>query len=229
MTDAKMSRPLRVRRSAPLPSYGLVSCAVLLALTPPATAQTPPGASYRSGALASRTVATRVVARCLVRSNRSIAIRYVQLGDAPKASETAEQRRTRETLTASLTNCLQPDYLSLQLNGLELRGSLAEALLKTDDSALLTRVRASPALPAQRLTGDTAREPLFGCIVGAMPAETAAMLDAEPESPAEAAAFRSFMPALQACVPVGAEVHIKPANVRLWVAIALFDAARARS
>ena len=228
MTDANRSRPLRVRRGSLLPSNSVVICAVLLALTAPATAQTPPGAPYRSGALPSRAAATRVVARCLVRSNRSIAIRYVQLGDAPKASETAAQRRTREILTASLTNCLQPDYLSLQLNGFELRGSLAEALLKTDDATLLTRVRASPAVPARRLIVDAAREPLFGCIVGAMPAETAAMLDAEPESPAEAAAFRSFVPALQACVPMGVEVHIKPANVRLWVAIALFDAAQPR-
>ena len=62
-----------------------------------------------------------------------------------------------------------------------------------------------------------------------MPDRAAALLDATAGTPDEMTAFQALAPALQACAPQRAELHIKPGNVRWLVAMSLDRLAQPRT
>ncbi len=198
----------------------LSALAALAAL--PAAAQTPPpaGQSPLDGPLVARYVAAQKVGACVVRTRPRVAVRFVLSGPGDRgddASPAAEFRYAAEP-------CLAGEFRSVHLQPIEIRGAMAEALLKQRDATLLRQARATPPRTAERVapTAATPTLALFDCAVAAMPAQAAAMLDAVPASGGEAAAFQSIGPALQACAPAGAAMHVKPSTVRWLVATSLY-------
>lgn len=202
---------------SPLAALGLALAAI------PAAAQTPPpaGRPPLEGPLMARYVVAEKVGGCVVRNNPKVAVRFVVSGGGDRSDPASNVSELRYALEP----CLKGEFRSVHLDGLEMRGAMAEALLKARDSALLQQVRSMP--PAKHERADPSAEgarnlALFGCAVAAMPAQAAALLDAAPASSGEASAFAAIGPALQDCAPADGTMHVKPSAVRWLVATSLY-------
>jgi hypothetical protein len=200
----------------------LATLAFALAAIPTA-AQTPPpaGRPPLEQPLMARYVAAEKVGGCVVRNNPKVAVRFVVSGGGDRSDPASNVSELRYALEP----CLKGEFRSVHLDGLEMRGAMAEALLKAHDSALLRQVRSLPPVKAARAapSADGARNlALFGCAVAAMPAQSAALLDAAPASSGEASAFAAIGPALQDCAPADGAMHVKPSAVRWLVATSLY-------
>ncbi|OYY90016.1 MAG: hypothetical protein B7Y45_09885 [Sphingomonas sp. 28-66-16] len=179
-----------------------------------------PATNDASG-LMSRVDATRSIAACVLKRDRTDAI-------AIAGSEPATPRfdKAAGRIDAPLTACLDPDMRSLLIRINDLRGVFAETLLKEADGGALARARALPVIPPRRIelgksqvANDAA---LFRCVAGADPQRAASLVEAAPGSVEEASAFRGLSPALQSCVPANAAMQLKAFQVRLLVAASLY-------
>ena len=196
----------------------------------PAAAQSPvpAGQSPQAGPLIPRYVAAQKVGGCVVRHNPKVATRFVISGSDDRADRASP---LNEVIYAA-EPCLAGSFASVHFNGVEMRGAIAEALLKDKNAVLLRQVRVASPRPPERVAPPTVDGPnfaLFDCAVGVMPAASALLLDAAPTTPGEAAAFQAIGPALQACAPLGFALHIRPSNVRWLVATSLYRLAAANS
>ncbi len=204
-------------RLSPLAAFMLALAAI------PVAAQTAPpaGRPPLEQPMMARYVAAEKVGGCVVRNNPKVAVRFVVSG----GGERSDPASNASELRYAAVPCLKGDFRSVHLDGLEMRGAMAEALLKAHDSALLRQVRSMPPAKAERAapSAEGSRNlALFGCAVAAMPTQAAALLDAAPASSDEATAFEAIGPALQACAPADAALHVKPSAVRWLVATSLY-------
>lgn len=106
--------------------------------------------------------------------------------------------------------------------GLPFAGSVAEALLKRDgalaDFAARTGYR--PELPG--IEARNASEFVAFCTIRKNPAGTAAVLQAEPASPAEASAFASITPTMTGCVPANSKLEFGYESLRALLALGAY-------
>ncbi len=170
----------------------------------------------------SRVDATRNIAPCVMKRDRAGAMAVAGIDPV-----TPEFKKAAERISSVLTVCLKAEATSLSIRLNDLRGVLAENFLKEDDGSRLARARAlTPATP-QRVTfgkSDALNDAtLFRCVVGAAPTQAVTLVLAQPGSVEEGSAFQEMTPALQACVPEQAEVHLKPFQIRLLVAASLYS------
>lgn len=179
-----------------------------------------PGAD--TAKLLSQVDATRLIAGCVLKRDRAIAIE-IAANDPTAPAFAKAAKRIEPALVACL---IKADRRSLMIRVNDLRGTLAESLLKEADGAAMARARQLPVEPPRRISlgksqfaNDAA---LFSCVVGADPQQAASLVEAIPESVEEGAAFRALVPALQSCVPEGAEMHLMPFQIRLLVAASLY-------
>lgn len=165
--------------------------------------------------------ATRAIAACVVKRGRADAIAVA--GTDPAAPE---YKKIVHRIEGALTACLKAKATSLSIRVNDLRGVLAESFLKEDNGSHLARARGLTPVTPQRVTfgnsGALNDATLFRCVVDAAPAEAVALMLAQPASVEEGSAFRRMAPSLQGCVPEQAAVHLKPFQVRLLVAAALY-------
>ncbi len=171
--------------------------------------------------LVSRVDATRLIASCVIKRDRPQALLIAGGEPSARAFEKAARR-----IGPALAGCLTPQTRSLTIRVNDLRGVFAEMFLKEANGVALERARTLPAVAAQRIVpgkSEAANDAaLFGCAVAAKPLEAALLVKATPASNEEATAFRALAPALQQCVPQDAAMHLKPFQVRLLVAAALW-------
>lgn len=169
----------------------------------------------------SRLEATRLIAGCVIARDRPQALLIASSEPSTPAFDKAARR-----LEPALVGCLTPVARSLTIRINDLRGVFAETFLKEANGAALERARALPALPAQRIIpgkSEAANDAaLFRCTVAAEPLQSVLLVKATPASSEEVTAFRALAPALQQCVPQDAAMHLKPFQVRLLVAAALW-------
>lgn len=195
------------------------------ALATTVAAQEQPGVAPTHGGTVPRYVAAQMVGGCVVRSHPKAAMAFVAAGPAADDDGASASDAAIRNLKYALEPCLAGRFSSVTLAPIELRGVLAEALLKAGDAALLTRARAMPSRPPARIAMPKPGAPniaLFTCAAAAAPGTAAALLDAAPASTAEAAAFQLLVPSVQACAPANAELHVRPNNVRWLLATALY-------
>lgn len=178
--------------------------------------------------LLSRVDATRLMAACVLKRDRKDAVAIASLMPATPAFDKAARR-----IEPALVTCLRPDMRSLSIRLNDLRGAFAETLLKEDNGAALARAGALPAVPPQRIglskspaASDAA---LFACVAGAEPTQAVSLVQADPGSVEEGAAFRTLLPSLQRCAPEKAAMRLKPFQVRLLVAASLYGRLTASS
>ena len=199
---------------------GHLASALLLAS--PATAQAPGHAAPATTATVTQAELSERMGACLLGRDRRAATALVSAAD--EGAQRAASARVRPDLIACLAG-----RRSATLNGLSLRGAIAEQLLSENGGLLLGRAAAlAPIAPVRVPTGAGAGEAALTCAVRAAPADAAALLRQPASTPTEAAAFRALAPMLQACAPAQGAVSIKPYAVRWTVALALFQAAQAR-
>lgn len=170
----------------------------------------------------SRVDATRVIAVCVMKRDRTGAMAVAQTDPA-----TPNFKKAAARINPALATCLKAQATSLTVRVNDMRGVLAEGFLREGEGASLVRARAlSPTTPKRVTFGKSEAlndATLFRCVVDAAPAQAATMVLAQPGSVDEGAAFREMAPALQACVPENAEVHLKPFQIRLLVAASLYS------
>ncbi len=168
-----------------------------------------------------RYVTAQQVGGCVVRHNPKVAARFV----LSNSDDRADRGSPVNAVIYAAEPCLAGSFASVHFNGVEMRGTIAEALLKDHDAVLLRQARATSVRAPERVPPQTEGETsfaLFECAVAAMPAEAAALLDAAPTTPGEASAFQAIGPALQACAPLGYALRIRPSDVRWLVATSLY-------
>lgn len=191
---------------------------VLAFVASAAGAQVAPGHSPQHDDYVATSLRTKSIAQCV-------------LGRAPKASrdlvlstDAEEGRHARPAITQALRGCMSARDASMTVQVFGLRGDLAEAMLRQDGAAALQRARSMPPQPAVRLTssGGPQDAAIIACSVRADPADAAQMIEEQAATPEELAAFRKLLPSVQACVPTGYALHLKPDQVRREVAIALY-------
>lgn len=132
--------------------------------------------------------------------------------------------RAYRKVSVTLENCMKTDG-SVTMSAPELRGILAERLLIDRDRLLLRQAAAMASSPAARVATverEHWQDPVFDCVARSEPAKAAALFGHAVATPGEAAAFRSLIPTLQACTPLGAGFKMKPGEVRPRVAISLY-------
>ncbi|RZF64894.1 hypothetical protein EWE75_08500 [Sphingomonas populi] len=198
-----------------------VAAGVASILAGAAVAQTAPGHFSAYGRTMSRLEASQGLGRCVARREPKVASAFVVAAGGSDADKAAGTK-----LISQLENCMKAVGGSATLRASDLKGVMAEALLK-EQAGSLDKVRMSTPVPAQRLVGldKDAKQRLFDCAVRAQPSDAAKMLDQKPESPEEAAQFRAIMPALQACMPAEGGLTFKPFEIRLLVAVATYRVA----
>ena len=155
-------------------------------------------------------------ARCNVKGHAADVRKYL-LEDVGEA-QTAKLREKAVSFSC-LNGAIGPDDLQVRLTGLSLQGALAEQMLKKDglmssplDAATIAPLQHSElsADDLKKLNGALREEALaqeyvfrFGeCVVRADAADSAALINSEPDSAAEGAAFANLMPAFRSCVEV---------------------------
>ncbi|QYE34017.1 hypothetical protein KZX46_14505 [Polymorphobacter sp. PAMC 29334] len=200
----------------------LVTGAAIAFAAMPVLAQTPPpaGRPPLEGPLMARYLAAEQVGGCVVRNKPKVAQLFVLAGGGDRSDPASNASELRYAAVP----CLKGEFRSVHLDGLEMRGAMAEALLKEHNAALLLKARSTPPHLAERIAPlvEGINLALFGCAVAAMPAQAAALLDAAPSTSGEASAFAAIEPALQGCAPADAALHIKPSAVRWLVATSLY-------
>ncbi|TPG12670.1 hypothetical protein EAH84_07765 [Sphingomonas oligophenolica] len=141
-----------------------------------------------------------------------------------EARDEATAKRFKPGIETALRGCMSARDRSITLRAFDLRGDLADELLTEADGAALRVARTRRAIAPtrlQRADGDQ-NEAVVGCAVAADPVDASALIESGAATPAEIAAFRQLVPAIQACVPTDYSLHLKPFEVRRLVAIALY-------
>ena len=187
-----------------------------------ALAQAAPPAPAKSSKLLSRVDASRLIAACMIKRDRRHASLFVE-----NEPHTPAFKKAWSELESAMAACIMPESQSLTLRINDLRGTLAEALLREAGGAALDRAGALSAEPPQRIgvgkSGIANDDRLFRCAIAASPIAAAALVKADPASPAEAAAFNDLGAALQQCVPENVEMKLQLFQIRWLVAAALYS------
>ena len=190
----------------------------LLAATP-ALAQggvAPPGTFAPRSEIVTQASLSMRVARCALKQDRKAAEAF-----AAAADEQAS-RRAFSKLVKALDPCIQGG--SATLSNVHMTGAIAGELLRENNGAMLDQLAAMPPrAPIRVAEGEGSSREAVNCAVAGAPADAATLLRAPAESPAEIAAFRAMVPALQACVPATGGVTLKPSIVRVAIATAAYQ------
>ncbi len=118
-------------------------------------------------------------------------------------------------------------FLTLQVS--EVRGTIAEALLKADPEAL-SRLAARPAAPASRvaLAEDSAFVRDYArCLADAVPGQAVRLIGTAPQSDQERDALLDFGDILNDCMPQGRSYRIDRFGTRVHIAVRLYELAEA--
>lgn len=185
----------------------------------PVAAQVAPGRFAPRSSIVTQTELSAAMGSCALAHNHKASERLVRT----KTSDPAF-RRALDQIYPTMIACVKGNG-SATLNGISLRGTIAEGLVQEHDGAVLTQALAAPSIAPTRVPvhGEGMQQAIIACAVAATPSAAVGRLRANPGTPAEAAAFRLLVPALQACVPLTGEVRIKPFEVRPLAAIALYQ------
>ncbi len=144
------------------------------------------------------------------------------------AMDSREERTAARQLFEGNQSCMNGRAVLSARTG-EVRGTVAEALLESD-AALVARLGASPARPAERAAFAQGRAMVASyarCLADAEPAKSVALLATERQSPAELDAMTAYGDTLNDCMPMGAAYRIDRSDVRNHIAARLYVAAMA--
>ncbi|MBX9884027.1 MAG: hypothetical protein K2X68_03545 [Novosphingobium sp.] len=165
--------------------------------------------------------AAREIAACVLKKDRKDAVTIAASEPATPAFGKAARK-----IDPVLVNCLTPSIRTLNIRINDLRGAFAELLLTENGGAELARVRDLPALAPRRITlgkSEPANDAaLFRCVSEAAPRQAGSLLEMQPGSAEERDAFGQLSTALQGCVPQDTAMHLKPFQIRLLIAAALY-------
>ena len=178
----------------------------------PAMGDYPPPAQ-----IAARIAAMRLIAPCLLQRDHAGAVRYA-LTDTREETDAVWR-----DVQGTFSRCM--GHYSIVMQPIELRGALAEALLKEDGARLIGRAASLPPVHPVRMTivtNPTYPANLVACAAAAEPARAADLLVAEADTPEEARRIAAFHAPLVECMPVTQRVEVQPPVMRTLAATALY-------